>query len=209
TLNAGFRDYDFNHSDYGELESRSWFAGADMAWQLHERVSLSHWYTYDWSRSIMRSRDRAPGQPDTPAFDWRSRIGDNAQTGGVALDFAILPGKLNGQLSYQVIRGIAETDASGDGGAAVDWPNIDEMRQVVRAFFDYRINEALSVNFQYRFEKGDLNQFQTDDLGLLVPGRTDLYLNQALDDYRAHIFEWGLTFYFGGAERSGFGLKGF
>ena len=200
TFNAGFRDLNYNHSRYGALDTRSWFAGGDVGWQPDERVGVRAWYTFEWGRSYQRSRNRGPGLPDTSAFDWRSRIGDSSQTGGVDVDLAIIPEKLTAKLSYLITDSFSETDTTGDLGAAVDFPNIDNLRQVTKALLEYQISENLSVNFQYRYEKGNFNDFQTDPLGLVRPGRTDLYLNQAIDDYHAHIFEWGITFYFGGAK---------
>jgi hypothetical protein len=104
---------------------------------------------------------------------------------GAQADVTIVPEYLDWAVSYHFQRGDADTNASG--GAAVDYPDIDDTLHTVTNSLTYHLLEKLDLIAAWTYEDWSHNNFQTDPLGVNFPPDDDIYLNNRIDDYDAHI----------------------
>jgi len=103
----------------------------------------------------------------TGEFPWDSRSLDEAYNTGAEASFSFIPQRLDGTLSYFLQRGTARTAAEGDPGAgAEDYPSISDRVHAATARITYHLREDLDLEFGYRWERWDYDDFQLDGLGL-------------------------------------------
>jgi hypothetical protein len=152
---------------------------------------------------------------DDPLNDWSSRTRSRFHTGGMNLDIALIPERLDLQLGYEfhharertttsgpdglVRAGFPPATTSGDGGDPSNFPEIEETLQALSVGLIFHLSERVSLEAQYRYEDYDLDDdFRRQDLGPFLAGSnvngdgaitpsTDVFLADELDDYQAHV----------------------
>lgn len=209
-VEGAIRLEDFLNSDYGLRERRLWSTGTEVGWQVHPRVELSGFYTFEksvWSqRSRWRPRNFAPPPAttiiDDPSNDWTSRTRDRFHNFGATLDAVLWPGRLDARIGYLIQLGRQKQRATTPPGSvviagapgddAVRWPTVEDRLQAVFAELDYAWSERVSIRGAWRFEKTDLDDFRIDSLGPVPNPATDstldVFLGDTLRDAEVHIF---------------------
>jgi hypothetical protein len=231
TFSAGWAHYDYPHSNYGVSDDKRWNAGTELGWQPLEWLSLSAWYNFEHLSVQQKSRWRPVAGADTvtddPVNDWNSESTDLVHTLGVNLDFVIVPEKLDLSFLYTFERGNGQTHAKGaagcngsppgdlcipagpdaDGGAAPNFPDIEDRLQLFAAILRYHVGENVTLEGMYAFEKLSLQNFRFDGLDPFEPGSNvngsgvvspslDVFLGDRFGDYDAHIFALSAVYRF-------------
>lgn len=98
----------------------------------------------------------------------------------------MIPGLLDGEVSYFLQLARARTDGRG---IAEDFPTIEDMLQAVTVGLSVHPFDSLSFRAIYRWEKYDNNNFH-EDFPLYTDGQGDIYLQNRIADYDAHIFSF-------------------
>jgi MtrB/PioB family decaheme-associated outer membrane protein len=177
SLFGGFHFDDYEDTEFGLRDGNGWNAGAELAYQPLDWLGFSAWYNFDYL--VWKQRSTSTSGP------WRGRSKDQAHDVGAQADVTIVPEYLDWAVSYHFQRGDADTNASG--GAAVDYPDIDDTLHTVTNSLTYHLLEKLDLIAAWTYEDWSHNNFQTDPLGVNFPPDDDIYLNNRIDDYDAHI----------------------
>jgi MtrB/PioB family decaheme-associated outer membrane protein len=188
TIDAGWKKIDYNDSDYGLTDQRSWHIGADGFYQLHARLGIGLWYSFeeiDYAQDS-RWRPRTFIPPITLVDDarnnWRGKDKSRFHSLGATVNIEVIPSRLDLEIGYQLhlgeermrdsaVPGFVGTGGVGvgnDGGASFDYPDVKETLHVVTTSATLRVSEALQLRMQYRYEDFELRDFRTDDLGPLA-----------------------------------------
>jgi MtrB/PioB family decaheme-associated outer membrane protein len=222
SFSGGWALYDYPSSDFGVTKDQRWNVGTELGYQPVEWLSMSAWYTFEHMRLDQESRWRPVSGgvvTDDPVNDWGSESTDLVHTLGVNLDFVIVPEKLDLSFGYTFERGDGQTHSNGaagcvpapvtgvclpagtaaDGGNAVNFPDIEDRLQVFSTILRYHVNENLTFEGMYAFEKLSLQDYRVDGLNPFMPNSNlngsgvvspslDVFLGDRLGDYSAHIF---------------------
>jgi MtrB/PioB family decaheme-associated outer membrane protein len=198
---VGYADY--HDSSFGLEESLDWDVGADVFYQIHPRISLIAYYTYQWQRYRQNSRERPRNFvppiviTDDPLNNWKSRTLYQYHNAEAIVRFALLPDKLDAEFGYLVQAGKESTHASGDQGAAVDYPNVHDLLQAVSATLTWNVLEEVSLSAGYRYEDYDIQNFRSELIpASLLDASNDLYLGAVIKDYTANVFVMSATLRF-------------
>lgn len=206
TVDAGWRDIDYNDSDYGLTEQRSWHVGIDGFYQAHERVGVGLWYNFEETffeqQSRWRPRNFIPPITlvDDPRNDWQSESESRFHSLGARIDLAVIRERLDVELGYQFHLGEEMQDNSAapgfvgtggvgvgtDGGAAFAYPDVEETLHVFTGSATVHVTDRLDLRGQYRYEHFDLEDYRTDSLGPFRGGM-DVFLGNTIGDYDVHI----------------------
>ncbi len=207
TGNVAYADY--NQTEYGLTESLEWSLGGDAFYQLHPRVGLLTYYTYEWRQLWQDSRFRPRNvfgnltPVDDPANDWWSRTQFQYHNAGIDLILALVPDRLDAEIGYLVQYGAEKTRANGAPGGsgntgpgpifpaslgdAVDYPRVQDLLQAVSATLGFHFTESVTLQAGYRYEDYDIDDFRDDQIPAALTDGTNLYLGDVIRDYQAHI----------------------
>jgi len=175
TLTGAFHLTDYDDSDQGLTDDDRFDVGIEASYRPHERVNIWANYNFDYIRSYQK-------QGGAPT--WTSKAHDTAHNGGAGVDIIIIRELLEAEFSYFIQRARAETEG---GGTAVDFPNIKDRLQAATAALSLHPLEFLTLRTAYRWEKYDRNNFH-EDFPLYTDAQGDIYLQNRIRDYDAHIF---------------------
>ena len=182
TLTSAFSLTDYDDSVQGVTDDDRFDVGIEATYQLHERVGMSAHYTYDYLKLFQKQGGGT----------WDSETRDTAHNAGLAFDVIILRELLDGEISYFIQS--AEAKTSG-GGTAVDFPDIEDMLQAFTFALSVHPLEFLTIRGVYRWEKYDRENFH-EDFPQFTNSTGDIYLQNAVGDYLAHIFSVSAIFEF-------------
>ncbi len=185
TGNVDYSDYD--QTDYGLTKAIGWHVGSDVYYQIHPRVGLLTYYTYEWRRLWQDSRQRSvSGVLPTEGAEWDSNTQYQYHNGGVTLNLTVFPEKLDAELGYLIEYGQEKTRA--EGGTAVNLPRIHDTLQAAHATVSWHFTDRVTLRAGYRWEKYDITNIRDDNVptALFVGG--NLYLGDVINDYTANIF---------------------
>jgi MtrB/PioB family decaheme-associated outer membrane protein len=209
TGNMNYSDY--HNSSFGLTEDLGWSVGSDAFYQLHSRVGLMVYYTYEWRKfwQDSRNRPRTFGAPPVVTDDWvnnwDSRTRYQYHNAGAVLSLGIIPEKLDTDLEYLINYGEEKTRSSGKPGVAgpnpaaeaVDWPRVHDRLQAVSSTVSWHFSDRVTLRGGYRFEKYDVSDFRQNNIpSSLVDSNGNLYLGDVAGDYTAHIFQIGAVLRF-------------
>ena len=185
---TGNVDYsDYHQTDYGLTKAIGWHVGSDVYYQIHPRVGLLTYYTYEWRRFWQDSRQRSvTGGLPTEGAEWDSNTQYQYHNGGVTLNLAVFPEKLDAEVGYLINYGQEKTRA--EGGTAVNLPKIHDRLQAAYTTVSWHFTDQVTLRAGYRWESYDIAQFRDDRVptGLVAGG--NLFLGDVVEDYKANIF---------------------
>lgn len=221
-FSGGWGQHNYPDSDFGVRDSEYWNVGTEVGYQPVEWFSVSAWYSFEHVKLNQKSRWRPVSGDvvtDDPVNNWDSDTIDIVHTLGASLDFVLIPEKLDLSFMYTFERGDGQTHADGaagcvpapvtgvclpagtaaDGGAAVDYPDIEDRLQIFATTLSYHVSENVTLEGMYAFEKLSLKDFRVDGLNPYMPGSNvngsgvvspslDVFLGDRIGDYSAHIF---------------------
>jgi MtrB/PioB family decaheme-associated outer membrane protein len=192
----GTADYaDYRNSSYGLTDAFGWQVGTDAAYEIHPRVALLGYYTFEWRELAMRSRERGVmGGLPVDVGDWKSETRYQYHNAGTTLRLALLPAVLDADVGYLVQYGQEETRATGIAAPAPNLPRIHDLLQTVYTELGWHVTEQVTLKGGYRFEDYSVDNFRDDNVPASLsdaPGSSNLYLGDVLGDYTAHVFMAG------------------
>jgi hypothetical protein len=96
---------------------------------------------------------------------------------------------------------------AADGGAAVDYPDIEDRLHIFATILSYHVSENLSFEGMYAFQKLSLEDYRVDGLDPFMPASNvngsgvvspslDVFLGDRVGDYAAHIFALSAVYKF-------------
>jgi MtrB/PioB family decaheme-associated outer membrane protein len=231
SFSAGWTQYDYPDSSFGVRDDERWNVGSELSYTPIESLSISLWYDYEHSDLHQRSRWRPVGGTtvvDDPANNWDSSSADQIHALGANLDFAIIKDKLDFSLDYTYENGNGATRSTAapgcvnsganpaclptpgggaDGGAAVDFPDIEDALQMLDATLSFHQSEHLTLEARYSWQKLHLQDYRVDGLNPYMPDSnvngsgvvspsTDVFLGEQVPDYNAHIIAFTAIYHF-------------
>jgi MtrB/PioB family decaheme-associated outer membrane protein len=216
-LSGALIDADYPETRFGVTGETDAQLGFQTALRLGERIQFGFWGDFEWTRFDQRSRFRPRsfigGPPvDDPRNDWHTRERARFQTIGLDIELALVPDRLDFELSYVLYRGTEETrnraapgsalapppTTSGDGGRAIDFPELEERLHTLRSRLTFHINEHTSFSLAWWLERFRSEDFRHANPGPLLPASnvngdgsvtpsTDLFLGDDFGGYTAHV----------------------
>lgn len=192
TLTGNLDLSDYDQSSYGLTRAVAWHVGSDLYYQIHERVGVLSYYTYEWRKLQQDSRERNPSPPPLEDADWGSETLYQYHNGGVTLRLSVLPEKLDADIGYLIEYG--EDKTRGKGGNAVNLPRVHDRLLAAYATVNWHFTERVTLRAGYRWEDYEIDNFDDDFVPatLVTPGppssQDSLLLGDVVDDYTANIF---------------------
>jgi MtrB/PioB family decaheme-associated outer membrane protein len=206
TISGRYAEDDYNNSDLGLTNFRTFSPGFDLSYTPREWLSFSLFYQYEETRSKLDSVEW-PGFAPAAAFDptnqWSNREKDIIHTAGAGMDLVVVPGRLTFGLNYLFARsrGIYVVDpGTGNPSDLPDPPNqpilfpfpdaITELHDVsVKS--ELTLTENFSLRFGYLFEHYRSRDWAVDNV---CPACLDysassavIATGQSSPDYNAHV----------------------
>lgn len=195
TLTANVDYSDYRDTNYGLTEALGWHLGYDAYLELHPRVGVLGYYTYEWRKLWQDSRVRGfSAGMATEGPDWESETRYQYHNIGSTLRLVLFPEKLDVDLGYLLNFGQEKTRQTGVAAGAENLPSIEDTLQALYGTLAFYFSEDVTVQAGYRFEDYDIKNFRDDNVpNTLVEGfgagRFNLYLGDVVDNYTAHIFQ--------------------
>jgi MtrB/PioB family decaheme-associated outer membrane protein len=192
---------DWTDGHFGLTTADRYAIGLEASHQPFSRVEISVYYNHDWSNLRLRSASSGG------ALVWESDHEDRAHTGGMDVDLALMPDRLILTTGFFIQSARGRTHANGAPTDATDYPEIEDTLWGVSSSLRYQYDERLSFVARYRYENYDQKDWQFDELGVtrltssvegqpLLGTNNDVFLNDGLEDYRAHILSLSAVFQF-------------
>lgn len=198
---------------YGLLKDIGYNYGVDFTYAPVAEFSMFGEYSRERYKTRMRSRQRS--FPVTPANDlanndWASSSNDRIDTYTTGFDVYLAKRKmtLTSYYSLSDARGSILNRALGDRTlpgfvvtSIMDFPNTtSRLHQVVTAM-KFRLTERISPKFEYRFDRYDRVDFQTDKMNLYMfpidsGSRQMSYLGADTPSYKGHYVAATLEYRF-------------
>jgi hypothetical protein len=100
----------------------------------------------------------------------------------------LIPERLDLRFGYLLQLANAETNSGGgpNSGDPENFPDLEDEQHVVTTSLAWHVYDRIDLIAGYRYEEFDNQNFFTDDIGTNLGG-TDVYLNNEVGDYTAHI----------------------
>jgi len=183
---------DFKDSPYGLLEDKHFILSLDADYSISDRLNLSAFYSYERYENMQKGRGPFDGGPDT---DWIAEGEDMVNTVGWGISFAVIPEKLDFDLSYSY------SDVDGDihfvipAGSASDFTTVDETRlHILDVKSKYTVRKNFFVTLGYLWENFDFEDFNT--AGLTYTPQGAVLAGTLPKDYNVNLVYTRLSYRF-------------
>jgi MtrB/PioB family decaheme-associated outer membrane protein len=183
----------FDKSDFGLTDDKHYILSLDADYALTDRLHLNAFYSYEQYENKQSGFGEFDGGPDTT---WDAEGQDVINTAGGGIKLAVIPDRLDFDISYSYSDVDGEINFDIPGGGVVDWDTVDETQMhILDSKFRYRIWRGYYVTLGYLYEKFEFDDFNTEGF---TNTPTDAILAGILpEDYTAHIGYMKLTYKFG------------
>ena len=211
---------DYEDSPFGLLDDKHYIASLDADYGIADRFNVSTSYSYEKYDYEQRARQWTPGGIGNPFTDdtglqslsnWEADGEDIVNTVTAELNWAIIPDKLDSDLSYSYSEVNGEIDFFSPLGTAVDdanpfipigWGAVDETRlHTLHAKIKYRLWKSLSCTLGYMYEKFDFDDFEKQGFTNIPTDATGTFngailMNTLIKDYDVHVLYTKLSYRF-------------
>ncbi len=183
---------DFNNSDFGLTDDKHYILSLDADYALTDRLHLNAFYSYE----KYENKQIGFGEFDGADIKWDAEGHDAINTVGGGIKLAVIPERLDFDISYSYSDVDGKIDFDIPGGGVVDWDTVDETQlHILDSKLRYRIWRGYYVTLGYLYEKFEYDDFNTKGF---TNTPTDAILAGTLpEDYTAHIGYMKLTYKFG------------
>jgi MtrB/PioB family decaheme-associated outer membrane protein len=183
---------DFNDSDFGLTDDHHYILTFDADYAIMDRLHLHAFYNYERYEYEQKGQGEFNGPP---VINWKAQGNDKINTIGGGVKFAVIPDRLDFDISYSYSDVDGEIDFDIPGGGVVDWDTVDETQlHILDTKLISRIWGGFFLTLGYLYEKFDYDDFNTEGF---TNTPTDAILAGTLpEDYTAHIFYTKLTYKF-------------
>jgi MtrB/PioB family decaheme-associated outer membrane protein len=233
TASATYGKDKFEDSAFGLLEDQHQIYSLDADYALTERLNFNTFYSYERYKNENNARQWVPTTScivdadttsgectdpynavtslDSPS-NWIAESQDRVNTVGAGLNTALIPQKLDFDVTYSFSKTDGEVELSSVVGANIDvdpnnftpagFESVDDITiQILHAKLKYQFSKGLSLAVGYLWEIFDISDF-SDEGFTFVPTTTTGTFNGALlmgvlpKDYTASVIYTKLTYKF-------------
>ena len=198
---------DFDNSDFGLLNDKHHIFSIDADYAVSDSVNFYAFYNYE----KYKNRQKASGfyQAGGIVTDWSAKNEDVVNTVGGGVKLALIPGRLDFDLSYSfsdvdgnIAFAIPADEALDPGEEPADFNSVDDTKlHILETKLNCRVWESFYVTFGYLYEKFDSDDFNTEGFAF-VPTTANGVYNGALlmgtlpEDYSVNLFYAKLSYRF-------------
>jgi MtrB/PioB family decaheme-associated outer membrane protein len=195
---------DFHDSTFGLTDADYYSFSVDGDYTLTDRLSLNAFYIYEKYKNKQKGRGEFDEDGDgvSTVTDWRADGEDRVDTFGCAVTYAVIPGRLDFNLSYSYSKVDGKIDFSIPNGSVTDFDTVDDSTlQTLDAKLKYNIWGGCFVTLGYVWEKFDYDDYNKEGF-TFVPTDAAGNFNGAVladtlwEDYDAHIIYTKFTYFF-------------
>jgi MtrB/PioB family decaheme-associated outer membrane protein len=183
---------DFDNSSFGLTDDHHYILTFDADYAVTDRLHLNAFYSHEKYTNKQKGFGEFDGGPDTI---WEAQGNDVINTVGGGVKFAVIPDRLDFDISYSYSDVDCEIDFDIPGGGVVDWDTVDETQlHILDTKLISRIWGGFFLTLGYLYEKFDYDDFNTKGF---TNTPTDAILAGTLpENYTAHIVYTKLTYKF-------------
>jgi MtrB/PioB family decaheme-associated outer membrane protein len=191
-------DYD-DHSDYGLLEWQTGSFSIEADYSPTDRLSTFLFASVDEVRGFQRGRQSAGTISVNPLDDWTAENTDEAHTFGGGVTFAIIPERIDLDVSarHQTVDGFADlfSPPGGTPDVAFSIPQVDDTRiTTVSAELGYALMTSWELAVGGWLERYRIRDAQTSNSQPYMPG--GFFLAENNGDYRGNALYLRATYRF-------------
>lgn len=192
SANGGYLRNNYDETDLGLLDEIRRSAGIDATIHATDRLDLSG--SFGWARidALQRSRQSSGATlVASDSTDWEALLKDDLYSALGTAEFAAIPDRVTLTASYWYERSPGTYDLSGFESLstvpdAQDLPGTFYMRQGVGIDARYLVQEGLEIGARWAWEEYDVSDWANQDIPLLGPGATAIYLGDNVLNYHAN-----------------------
>ncbi len=152
---------DFGDSPYGLLDDKHHIFSLDVDYSPMDRLNLHTFYNYEYYEARQKDRGEVPSQPVVVA-DWFARTKDVVNTLGAGIKLALIPDKLDFDVSYSISNVDGTIDFFTPAVETSEFNTVDDTKlQILQTKVDYRAWKRWLFTLGYRWEKFDYDDFNT------------------------------------------------
>jgi len=183
---------DFKESPYGLLEDKHFIFSFDADYSITEKLNLSAFYSYEKYETRQKGRGPFDGGPDR---DWIAEGEDMVNTVGGRINFAVIPEKLDFDLSYSYSDVDGDIDFFIPVGSVSDFTTVDETRlHILDVISKYWVRKDFFVTLGYLWENFDFEDFNT--AGLTYTPQGAVLAGTLPEDYNVNLVYIKLSYRF-------------
>ena len=195
---------DFHDSPFGLTDADYYSFSVDGDYTLTDKLSLKAFYIYEKYKNNQKAQGEFDEDGDgmSTITDWRAEGEDRVDTFGGGITYAVIPERLDFDLSYSYSKVDGKIDFSIPDGSVSDFDTVDDSTiQMLNAKLKYNIWGGYFVTLGYVWEKFDYDDYTKEGF-TFVPTDAAGNLNGAVladtlwEDYDAHIVYAKFTYKF-------------
>lgn len=183
---------DFKESPYGLLEDSHYILSCDADYAINERAAVNFFYSFEQYENSQRGNDSGT--------DWLAEGEDQAHTFGGGLKLALIPQRLDLDLTYTYSEVDGSIAFSSPSGSFAEFSAVDDTRMhVLDTKLKYRFTKNLTLSMGYLWEKFDYDDSGVEGFSFVPTDAGGNYQGALLsgtlpEDYDVHIVYTQLTF---------------
>lgn len=183
---------DFKDSPYGLLEDSHYILAFDADYAINGRAAVNFFYSFEQYENSQRGKDSGT--------DWLAEGEDQVHTFGGSLKLALVPQRLDLDLTYTYSDVDGRMAFSSPSGGFAEFSSVDDTRiHALDTKLKYRLTKSLTLSMGYLWEKFDYEDFAVDGFRFVPTDAGGNYqgalLSGALPEaYDVHIVYTQLTF---------------
>ena len=195
---------DFHDSPFGLTDADYYSFSFDGDYTLTDRLTLNAFYIYE----KYKNKQKAQGEFDEDGdglsniTDWQAEGEDRVDTFGGGITYAVIPERLDFNLTYSYSKVDGKIDFSIPNGSVTDFDTVDDSTlQTMDAKLKYNIWGGYFVTLGYAWQRFDYDDYNKDGF-TFVPTDAAGNFNGAVladtlfEDYDAHIVYTKFTYKF-------------
>jgi MtrB/PioB family decaheme-associated outer membrane protein len=195
---------DFHDSPFGLTDADYYSFSVDGDYTLTDRLSLNAFYIYEKYKNKQKAQGEFDEDGDgiSSITDWNAEGEDRVDTFGGGITYAVMPARLDFDLSYSYSKVDGKIDFSIPDGSVTDFDTVDDSTlQTLDAKLKYNIWRGYFVTLGYVWQKFDYDDYNKEGF-TFVPTDDAGNFNGAVladtlwEDYDAHIIYTKLTYKF-------------
>ncbi len=195
---------DFHDSPFGLTDTDYYSFSIDGDYTLTDRLSLNAFYVYEKYKNKQKAQGEFDEDGDGIATvtDWRADGEDRVDTFGGGITYAVIPDRLDFNLSYSYSKVDGKIEFSIPDGSVPDFDTVDDTTlHTLNAKLKYNIWGGYFVTLGYVWQKFDYNDYNKEGF-TNVPTDAAGNFNGAVladtlwQDYDVHIIYAKFTYKF-------------
>jgi MtrB/PioB family decaheme-associated outer membrane protein len=153
---------DFDDSPYGLLEDKHYIFTLEADYAASDRLNFHTFYSFEYYKNRQKDFGEVPSAPLVDA-DWFSRSEDLINTVGAGVQAALIPEKLDLDISYSFSKVDGKLEFFTPAVNTEDFDTVDETRlHILDSKLRYRASKHWTVTLGHVWEKFDYDDYNRD-----------------------------------------------